>query len=174
VAACQADVDAATCQRLTLSLFGRPGFMGNISADTVENNLLLSHCTSSLKLEGPESDFRAPFTLRDFHAEGGVSVMAAWPIGREVTVIDLLGPDTLSVASGRVVANTEQVAQPPCGGCRTSVEIALDDIPDVLEVQPSRDLHEWCFLGNHRRDIINYSKLAGLKVADLTGKPLVA
>jgi len=173
VAACQADVDAATCQRLTLSLFGRPGFMGNISADTVENHLLLSHCTSSLKLEGPESDFLAPFTLRDFHAEGGVSVMAAWPIGREVTVIDLLGPDTLSVASGRVVANTEQVAQPPCGGCRTSVEIALDDIPDILEVHPSRDLHEWCFLGNHRRDIINYSKLAGLKVADLTGKPLV-
>jgi len=169
-AACQKDVDSAKCMRLVLSLIGRPGFMGNVCADTVDNTLLITHCTSALKLQGPDKPYRAPYMLRDFHAMGGVSVMAAWPVGGDVTVLDFLDEDTVSVAEGRIVANSDHVTQPPCGGCRTSVDIAVKGIPDILDVDASRTLHHYVVLGRFKQNIVNYCKLAGLKAVDLTAK----
>jgi hypothetical protein len=165
-AACQGDEDSAKCMRLMLSLTGRTGFMGNTCADTVNNTLTISHCTSSLKLEGPAEPYRVPYMLRDLHAMGGVSMMAAWPVGREVTVVDLHGKDVI-VGEGRVVANTEQIAQPPCGGCRTSVDIAVDGLADVLAVK-CQTLHHYVVLGRYLRPVVHYCKLAGLKAFDLT------
>lgn len=172
-AACQKDVDSAKCMRLMLSLVGRPGFMGNTCADTVSNTLLISHCTSSLKLEGPDKRYRAPYMLRDFHAMGGVSVMAAWPVGREVTVLDFLDKATVIVGQGRIVANSDNVPQPPCGGCRTSVDIALEGVGDILAVK-CPTLHHYVVLGRSARSVVNYCKLAGLKAFDLTAKSQLA
>jgi len=173
-AACQKDVDSAKCMRLMFSLVGRPGFMGNVAADTVENTLLITHCTSALKLEGLTEKYRAPYMLRDFHAMGGASVMAAWPVDKEVTVVDFLDETTVSVGEGRIVANSDKVAQPPCGGCRTSVDIAVEGVRDILAVDASRTLHHYVVLGRFARNIVNYCKLAGLKAVDLTAKSRLA
>ena len=108
--------------------------------------------------------------LRDFHAMGGAAVMAAWPVGREVTVLDFLDDTTVSVGEGRIVANSDKVPQPPCGGCRTSVDIKVEGIPDILAVDASRTLHHYVVLGRFARSIVNYCKLAGLRAVDLTAK----
>ncbi len=171
VAACEGDVPAATCQFLTLSLFDLPGFMGNPSPNTVRNTLIVSHCTSALKLEGIDKAYRAPFVLRDFHAMGGVCPMVAWPVGKRATVMDLVG-SRLILNAGRVVANTESIRQPPCGGCRTSVEFALDGVDDTLKIGAGH--HKWCVLGDVARPMRAYCRLAGIQAADLTGKPLAA
>ncbi len=168
VAACEGDMPAAACQLLTLSLFDRPGFMGNPSPNTVNNTLIVTHCTSALKLDGIDKPYRAPFVLRDFHAMGGVAPMVEWPVGREATIMDLLGKDSMILGGGKTIANTESIAQPPCGGCRTSVEFELDGVADTLEVDKGH--HKWCILENEVRPIKAYCQLAGIKVADLTGR----
>jgi hypothetical protein len=175
-AVCQGDSShsAGYCQRLVFTLFGRPGFMGNITFDSVENHLILSHCTSALKLEGFERDYRAPFRLRSFHANRGVSIQASWPVGKEATIVDRLSlKDSLfTVVSGRVVANNDRIQQPPCGGCRTVVEFALDWQGDILDLHPGDDLHATAILGNFRRPLMLFCKLAGLTPVDITGKPV--
>ena len=169
VAACEGDAASAMCQFLTLSLFDLPGLMGNPSVDTVKNWMVVSHCTSALKLEGIHKDYRAPFTLRDFHnTGGGVCPMVAWPIGKRATIMDF-HEDALSLGAGRVVANTEDFAQPPCGGCRTTVAFELDDVRDVLKTGSGH--HQWCVLGDVTRSLQAYCQLADVKVADLTGEP---
>jgi hypothetical protein len=158
------------CQFLTLSLFDMPGLQGNPSADTVNNWMVVSHCTSALKLEGIHKDYQAPFTLRDFHnTGGGVCPMVAWPIDRRATIMDFQG-DVFTVGAGRVVANTDDFAQPPCGGCRTTVAFALDDVRNVLKTGSGH--HQWCVLADVVRPLQAYCQLAGIKVADLTGQPI--
>jgi hypothetical protein len=177
-AVCQGDSSHSSgyCQRLAFSLLGRPAFMGNITFDSVENRLILSHCTSALKLEGLDRDYRAPFQLRGFHANRGVSLQVSWPAGKEVTILDRLSlkGDLFTVVSGRVVRNNDQIRQPPCGGCRTVIEFELDWQGDIMDLHPGDDLHALVVLGNFRRTLLLFSKLAGLTPTDITGKPVTA
>jgi len=168
-AACQGDRDSAYMMRMMFSLTGQPGFMGNTCADTFDNTLILTHCTSSLKLEGPDKAYSAPYRLRDFHSAPSVAMMVAWPIGRDVTVVDMADKNTVIVGEGPIVANTGNVPQPPCGGCRTSVDIAVEGVQNVLDIKCT-SLHQYIVLGRHKRSVSNYCKLAGLKCFDLTLK----
>ena len=156
------------------TLFGRPGFMGNITFDSIENQYILSHCTSALKLEGFDKEFRTPFKLRSFHANRGVSVQASWPVGSEVTILDRLSlkDNLLTAVSGRIVASNDQMQQPPCGGCRTVVKFALDWQGDILDATRGDDLHALAVIGNYRRTLMLFCKLAGLTPTDITGKPV--
>ncbi|MCR4412392.1 MAG: hypothetical protein NUV77_08210, partial [Thermoguttaceae bacterium] len=124
-AVCQGSTShsAGYVQRLVFSLVGRPGFMGNITFDSVENQLVLSHCTSALRLEGFDRPYRAPYKLRSFHADRGVSLQVSWPEGKEVTIVDRLSlkNNLITVVSGRIAAGNDRIRQPPCGGCRTVV-----------------------------------------------------
>jgi hypothetical protein len=174
-AVCQGDSSHSSgyVQRLAFTLFGRPAFMGNITFDSVENQLILSHCTSALRLEGLEGDYRAPFKLRSFHANRGVSLQVSWPVGKEVTIVDRLAltNNLLTVVSGRVAAGNDKIQQPPCGGCRTVVQFDLDWRGDILDVHPGDDLHALAILGNFKKQLLLFCKLAGLTPADITGKP---
>lgn len=170
-AACENDQNAALCQFLSLSLFDLSGFMGNPSMDTVNNWLIVSHCTSALKLEGIHKDYRAPFLLRDLHnTGGGACPMVAWPIGRRATIMDVHGPKKFAIGAGQIMANTDDMAQPPSGGCRTSVAFKLDGVKNALNT--GRGHHQWCVLADIVRPFLAFCKLAGMSVADLEGNEI--
>jgi hypothetical protein len=172
VAACERDRDAAMCQFLTLSLFDLPGMMGNTWADTVHNWIYVTHCTSALKLEGTHKEYRAPFVLRDFHnVGGGVCPMVAWPIGQRATLLD--GSKSFVMNAGVVAANTDDVRQPPCGGCRTTVAFALDGVEDVRRARVGGG-HAWCVLADMVQPFLAYCQLAGHQVVNSSGKRLAA
>jgi len=177
-AVCQGDSShsAGYVQCLVFSLFGRPGFMGNITFDSVQNQLVLSHCTSALRLEGFDQPYRAPYRLRSFHANPGVSLQVSWPIGKEVTIVDRLSltNNLLTVVSGRVAANNDQIQQPPCGGCRTVVRFELDWQGDIMDLHTGDALHALAFVGTLKRPLMLFARLAGLTPTDITGKPLSA
>jgi hypothetical protein len=78
--------------------------------------------------------------------------------------------DVFTLGTGRVVANTDDFAQPPCGGCRTTVAFALDDVRNVLKTGAGH--HQWCVMADVERPLMAYCQLAGLKVADLAGQPV--
>jgi len=178
VAQCQAEHGAfapAYVQQLALSLLGRPSYMGNITFDNLANRLILSHCTSPLKLEGLDQDYRAPFKLRTFHANLGVSLQVSWPVGKEATILDRtsLKENRLIVASAKVTANNDVHQQPPCGGCRTVVEYQLDWQGDIMDLDTT-DLHGSAVLGDFKSTLLQFCKLAGLAPVDIAGRPLLA
>jgi hypothetical protein len=58
---------------------------------------------------------------------------------------------------GKVVRNHET---PPAGGCRTSVELALDGPPDTRD---TKGFHQLFIAGNHVRDFQAYAQMYGIE-----------
>jgi hypothetical protein len=160
-AGCEADVNAALSMLLTQFLFERSGFIQDPSANTVNNTLLGAHCTSPIRLEGFDKPYRAPYKLRSYHTGTGASMQVLWPIGRDVTVMQLQGPETMILGSGKVLSN---IAQPPSGCCRTAVEIALDGVADTDD---AKGFHQLFILGNLERDFRAYCQLAGIQAVHI-------
>jgi len=157
---CEAAVGPAVSLMLTSYLFDKPGFMNDPVPETVKNVLIAAHCVSGTRIYGLDlPKEHAPYILRS-HSESnlGVSTQVLWPVGQPVTLVQFFKPDALYLDTGTVVGN---VNTPPAGGCRTSVEIQMDDVEDCRDVL---GFHQVVFLGNHRRDVEAFCQLYGINV----------
>ncbi len=157
---CEAAVGPAVSLMLTSYLFDKPGFMNDPVPETVKNTLIAAHCVSGTRIYGlGRQKEHAPYILRS-HSESnlGVSTQVLWPVGQPVTLVQFFKPDALYLDTGTVVGN---VNTPPAGGCRTSVEIQMDDLEDSRDVL---GFHQVVFLGNHRRDVEAFCQMYGINV----------
>jgi len=157
-AGCEADLMGATNLMLTSYLLNRPGYMNDPVPETFKNLLIAAHCVSGTRLNGFDKP-QAPYILRD-HSESslGVSVQVLWPVGEKVTLVDFNNPGEIIVDTGKVVSNVDT---PPAGGCRTQVEIEMDNVEDVRDV---KGFHQVVVLGDHRQIIEGFSQLYGINV----------
>jgi hypothetical protein len=157
---CEADISGALSLMLVSYMFDKCGFMNDPVPDTVKNVLIAAHCTSGTKIDGFDKKSE-PYNLRT-HSESdiGVAPQVIWKEGRRATLIDFKGPNELILDTGTVVGN---VNTPPAGGCRTSVELAMDRVEDVRDVL---GFHQVVFAGDHRRDINAFCQLYGIKVVN--------
>jgi hypothetical protein len=155
---CEADLFGATSLMLTSYLLDRPGYMNDPVAETAKNLLIASHCVSGTRLNG-FTQKPAPYILRS-HSESalGVSVQVLWPVGGTVSLIRFRDTNELILDTGTVVSN---VNTPPAGGCRTSVEIKMNDVEDARDVM---GFHQVVTLGDHRRVVEGFCQLYGIKV----------
>lgn len=158
VGCCEADWNAAISLRLTSLLFDRPGFMQDPAPNTVNNTLMGAHCSCPTKLDGFDSS-PEPLILRN-HSESelGVSPQVLWRIGQKVTVMEFNGPGQIILGTGSVLRNIDT---PPAGGCRTSVEIEMDDMADTLD---TKGFHQLFIYGDLELPLKAYCQLAGIKV----------
>ena len=157
---CEAAVGPAVSLMLSSYLFDKPGFMNDPVPETVKNVLIAAHCVSGTRIYGLDRQKEhAPYILRS-HSESslGVSPQVLWPVGQPVTLVQFFKPDALYLDTGTVVGNVDT---PPAGGCRTSVEICMDDVEDSRDVL---GFHQVVFYGNHRRDVEAFCQLYGIKV----------
>ncbi len=159
VGACEADWNAAISLRLNALLNRRPGFMQDPAPNTVNNTLMGAHCSCPTKLDGFDKPGHEPFILRT-HSEPdrGVATQVLWRIGQDATVMKFEGPGKMIVGTGRVVANIDT---PPSGGCRTSVELEMDDVADCRDC---RGFHQLFIYGKLDRQFKAYGQLAGIEV----------
>jgi hypothetical protein len=162
VGTCECDRLAGVSQLLTARLLGRPGFMQDPAPQTVDNTFMGAHCTSPTKLAGFDKP-HFPYNLRN-HDESGMGCVpqVLWPVGEEVTVMKFLEPGTITLGTGRMLRNNTDA--PGCGGCRTSVELALDNVADCRDI---RGFHQLIILGKHDQHFRAYAQLAGLKVVPI-------
>jgi hypothetical protein len=125
--------------------------------ETAKNLLVAAHCTCGSRIAGFDAP-AAPYILRD-HSESslGVSPQILWPEGEAVTLIRFQDTNGLIVDTGKVVSN---VRTPPAGGCRTSVEIRMDDVEDARDVL---GFHQVVTLGDHRRVVEGFCQLVGIE-----------
>jgi len=156
--ACECDWNAAISMRLCALLCGRPGFQQDPVPNTVNGTFIGAHCTSATKLHGFDQP-ALPMILRS-HSESeiGVSPQVLFPVGEAVTVMKFSGPKQIILGTGQVVANIDT---PPCGGCRTSVELKMDNVADPRDC---KGFHQLFILGRHERQFQTYCQLAGIEV----------
>jgi hypothetical protein len=159
VGCCECDWTAAISLRLSSLLTGRPGFMQDPAPNTIDNTLMGAHCSSPSKLRGPDQPAE-PVILRS-HTESdvGISPQVIWPVGEPVTVMKFDGPGKIILGTGKVVANIDT---PPCGGCRTSVELQMDNVADSRDC---KGFHQLFILGKHDSLFRAYCQLAGIQVS---------
>ncbi len=87
----------------------------------------------------------------------GVSTQVLWPVGEPVTLVRFNSANEMIIDTGKVVSNVDT---PPAGGCRTSVEIKMDDVEDCRDVL---GFHQVVTLGDHRRALEGFCELYGIK-----------
>jgi L-fucose isomerase-like protein len=160
VAGCQSDLSATLTMMLVQSLFDRPGFQQNAAMDTEQNLYFGSHCTAPTKMKGLDAP-PEPYVLRN-HAEAGWGCVprVLFTPGQEVTLAQYLldrGPK-MYVYSGKVVRCPDI---PPAGGCRSNVEMTINEVADVCDV---KGMHQIIFYGNHARPLRAFCQLYGIPV----------
>jgi hypothetical protein len=159
-AGCQNDLDATLTMMLVQYLFDRPGFQQNASSETEKNHYFGAHCTCATKLNGPDEP-PEPYILRN-HAESGIGVapQVLWRIGHDVTMAHYLAGKTpqMIIYSGKVVGRYNT---PPAGGCRTNVEMTINELDDVCDV---KGMHQTIFYGNYARQLRSFCQLFDIAV----------
>jgi L-fucose isomerase-like protein len=155
-AICEADINAVMSHTLCCKLLDKPGFMQDPVPETVHNTFIGAHCVCPTRLHGYDQP-RTPFVLRS-HSESdiGVSVQVLWPEGQVVTLMQFTGPDKLILGRGKVLRNFET---PPAGGCRTSVELAIEAPADTRDI---KGFHQLFIAGDHVRDFQAYGQMYGI------------
>lgn len=160
-AGCQADLNATLTLMLVQELFGRPGFQQNASMDTERNLYFGAHCTSPSKMNGAGAPTE-PYILRS-HAEAGWGCVprVLFPKGQEVTMALYLSGEApqMLVYTGEVV---DCPPIPPAGGCRTNIEMTINEVKDVCDV---KGMHQVIFYGNCAKQLHAFCQLYNIPVA---------
>jgi len=159
-AGCQADLNATLTLMLVQQLFDKPGFQQNASMETQKNLYFGAHCTCASKLSGTTGPSQ-PYILMS-HAEAGWGCVprVLWPQGCEVTMAQYLSGKTpqMYIYSGQVVGCP---SIPPTGGCRTNIEMTINELDDVCNV---KGMHQIIFYGNYTKQLRTFCQLYGIAV----------
>jgi len=155
-AICEADINAVMSHTLCCRLLDKPGFMQDPVPETVHNTFIGAHCVCPTRLHGYDQP-RTPFVIRS-HSESdiGVSLQVLWPEGQQVTIMQVTGPDKMILGRGKVLRNFDT---PPAGGCRTSVELAIEA---PLDTRDTKGFHQLFIVGDHVRDFQAYGQMYGI------------
>ena len=160
-AGCQSDLNATLTLMLVQQLFGKPGFQQNAAMDTEKNLYFGAHCTSPSKMNGPGTAAE-PYILRN-HAEAGWGCVprVLFAAGQEVTMALYLSKEQpqMLVYSGKIVCCPPI---PPAGGCRTNIEMTINEVDDVCDV---KGMHQVIFYGNYAKQLRTFCQLYGIEVA---------
>jgi len=153
---CEADLNAVMSQILSIKLLNKPGFPQDPVPETVHNTFIGAHCVCPTRIHGLDQP-PAPFVLRS-HSESniGVSLQILWPPGETVTVMQFVGAGKMILGRGKVVRNLDT---PPAGGCRTSVDLALEAPADTRD---TKGFHQLFIAGDHVRDFQAYGQMWGI------------
>jgi len=173
VGGCESDVHAALSMRLCHLLVRRPGFQQDPFPLTVKNTLGGAHCSCATRLRGFDRD-PEPLILRSHsEADRGVGTQVLWPLNERVTIMEMVhtenGYNRMRLGSGKVVSNIDPDPQGPdayeeAGGCRTSVEVTVDNCRDTRNV---KGFHQLFILGDVVQEFRNYAQLAGIEVENI-------
>jgi len=159
-AGCQADLNATLTLMLAQQLFDRPGFQHNASMETEKNHYFGAHCTCASKLGGTNGPSE-PYILMS-HAEAGWGCVprVLWRTGQDVTMAQYLSGETprMYIYSGTVVGCPPI---PTTGGCRTNVEMTINEVDDVCDV---KGMHQVIFYGNYAKQLRTFCQLYDVKV----------
>ncbi len=166
---CEADVTAALSLMLSSYLFGKPAFLHNPTPNTVRNNYGGAHCTAPTLMEGFDGPSSA-YILRNHHeSDWGVAPQVLLKEKQPATVMKFIAPDRLMAATGTILYNIDIRPGDGIGGCRTSFQMAMDDVADVRDI---RGHHNVLVYGKYLNDLRAWGQLSGVRTEHITGGEL--
>ncbi len=166
---CERDINAALSLMLSSYLLNKPAFLHNPTPNTVLNNYGGAHCTAPTLMDGFDRA-GAQYILRNHHeSDWGVAPQVLLRENQPATVMKFISPDRLMAATGTILHNIDTRPDDGIGGCRTSFQMAMDDVADVRDI---RGHHNVLIYGKYRNELRAWGQLAGVKVEHITGGPL--
>ena len=110
-------------------------------------------------MHGPDAPAE-PYILRN-HAEAGWGCVprVLFSRGQDVTLTEYHAAEapTMLIYSGRVV---DCPPIPPTGGCRTNIEMTINEVDDVCDV---KGMHQIIFYGNYAKQLRAFCQLYGIE-----------
>jgi hypothetical protein len=149
---------------LLQGLTGKPGFISDPTVDESSGSIILAHCMSSRKMDGP-SGLASPYKMRTVHErEEGVTPQSQMRKGERVTQAILIGTD-------RVLYFTGEIIDTPVGlefdrGCRTKITVKVDGDVATLWKNCSEGLHRQTVYGDIRKELGQFCRYMGIKMVD--------
>ncbi len=160
-AGCENHLGPTLTLMLVQHLFNRPGFQHNPAFETEKNHYFASHCTSGSKLFGPDKPHE-PILLRNYgHTNDPTCCpQVLFREGEAVTMAHCIPAEQpqMLLYSGNVVKSYDM---PPVGGCRTNVEITINELDDVCQVKGH---HNVLFYGEYAKPMKQFAQLFGIEV----------
>ncbi|MFB3787252.1 MAG: hypothetical protein ACE15F_12880 [bacterium] len=160
-AGCENDLGPTLTLMLVQQLFNRPGFQHNPCYETELNHYFASHCTSATRLFGIDQP-QEKYLLRNYgHTNDPTCCpQVLWRPGEEVTMARCIpeAEPQMLLYSGKVVQSHDM---PPAGGCRTNVEITINEWDDACQVKGH---HNVLFYGNHVQRLKQFCRFYGIQI----------
>jgi L-fucose isomerase-like protein len=160
-AGCQSDLNGTLTMMLVQELFGKPGFQQNSSVQTEENHFFGAHCTSPSKMSGTDGPAE-PYILRSHNEAGwGCVPQVLFPAGQPLTMALYHSGKTprMLIYSGEVVRCYPKAP----GGCRTNVEMTINELDNACDVKGEGHEHLIIFYGSHARQLRTFCRLYGIE-----------
>jgi len=166
-AGCESDLHSTLTMILYQELFDKPTFQHNESVDTETNLYFGAHCTSASRLAGFDTE-PEPLELMS-HAEAGwgcvprVLMKPETPVtlGYYLPPVDENGKARMAIYTGEVVRCPPI---PETGGCRTNVEVKLNNLEDAISFIEGR--HTCLIYGDHGEELRRYCQLMDIEVVN--------
>jgi L-fucose isomerase-like protein len=161
---CESDLRCAMTHILLQGLTGKPGFISDPTVDESTGSIILAHCMSARKMDGPDGP-TSPYKLRTVHErEEGVTPQSQMRVGQPVTQAILANPEKILYFTGGVI-------DAPVGieydrGCRTKITVKVDGDITSLWKDWSEGLHRQTVYGNVRRELEQFCRYMQIKLVD--------
>jgi hypothetical protein len=92
---CESDVRSAMTHIILQGLTGKPGFISDPTVDESTDSIILAHCMSARKMDGPNGP-TCPYKIRTVHErQEGVTPQSQMRKGQKVTQAILIGMDLM-------------------------------------------------------------------------------
>jgi hypothetical protein len=165
---CESDLRSAMTHIILQGLTGKPGFISDPTVDESTESIILAHCMSARKMDGPNGP-TAPYKIRTVHErEEGVTPQSQMRKGQKVTQAILIGTDLMQYFTGEII-------DAPVGleydrGCRTKINVKVDGDVTALWKNWTNGLHRQTVYGNVARELGQFCRYLDIKMVDEAAK----
>jgi L-fucose isomerase-like protein len=154
---CEMDIPGLLTKLMLGYLGDKPSFLGNIvRADPERNVIKISHCILPTRMQGFDKN-PLPYTLRDYHGNGGVTAFTEVPLGTEITMARAhRNLERITAAKGEINACDDTVF------CRNTLTIKVDNAREF--VRQAEGNHHALVFGDCVEDLKVLGELIGCEV----------
>ena len=158
---CESDLRSAITHIIFQGLVGRPGFVNDPTVDESKDSIILAHCTSPTRMDGPDKP-AAPYNIRSvMERETGAVLHAKMRVGQKVTTAKLIGTDLMLYFTGDIIETPEKDR-----GCRTKITVKVDGDNEKLWQNWSHGLHRVTCYGDITKELEHFCRFKEVEIVN--------